>query len=186
LSALARQRVLCLADEDNLRISLKAHGLCLSFDSLLRRLSATAMGVSPWAVVTSAVGDTRHASYLVGTGWRVVSVPREIVNTVNGPCLKANGDFDFCFLAATLVSKHRFDAVVIASGDGDLCVAIARGIRRLQSVPEIHTLSVVGSTSHRIRPVNNPYLFDGNILVGRDIARPAGSPDHKLDRGLVS
>ncbi len=170
-SGLASRRVLCLLDEDNLRISIGAHALRLSFDLLLRKLSATARGVLPWAVVTARVGDDRRQKYLVQRGWHVVTVPRETVLTVKGPRIKANGDMDLCYLAGSLALK-RFEAVLLGSGDGDLCVAIARGIRRLKAAQEIFTLSVPGSTSHRILVANNPSLFDGNVMVGRDVLRP--------------
>jgi hypothetical protein len=186
LSALAGKRVLCLLDEDNLRISIKSHALRLAFDLLRRKLSATARSVSAWVVLTAELGDTRRQAYLVPRGWQVVSVPREIVMTITGPRMKANADMDICFLAGSLVLKGQFDAMLIGSGDGDLGVAIARGIRRLQAVPDIYTLSVPGSTSHRIRPSNNPTLFAANILIGRDITRPAESRNKsKVDRVLA-
>jgi hypothetical protein len=172
-SALTGKTVLVLADEDNLRIGTTTdHRLRLSFDLLLRKLASAARRVSPWAVITACAGDPRRETYLLRRGWRVLKIPRETVMTVDGPRTKSNADMDICFLAGNLIANDRFDATIIASGDGDLCIAIGRGIRRVQPAQKILTASVPGSTSHRILAANNP-LFDGNILLGRDVMRPA-------------
>ncbi len=171
-SALTGKRVLIVADEANLRISVEEHGRRLSFELLHRKLSAAARSLSPWAVISASEGDTNRAAYLLQHHWQVISIPRETVMTVDGPRMKANADMDICFLAGNLIVNDFFHAIVVASGDGDLCIAIARGIRRVQPGQEIFTASVPGSTSHRILAANNS-LFDGNVLLGRDVMRPA-------------
>ena len=171
-SALSGKTVLIVADEDNLRIGTTDHGLRLSFDLLLRKLSGTARRVSPWAVITGRADDARRETYLLHRGWRVLKIPRETVMTVDGPRTKSNADMDICFLAGNLITNDFYDATVIASGDGDLCIAIGRGIRRARPAQEILTASIPRSTSHRILAANNP-LFDGNILLGLDLMRQA-------------
>ena len=64
-----------------------------------------------------------------------------------------------------------FDGVLICSGDGDLSAAIARGIRRIQPHTKIFTLSVPGTGSRRLKERTD--LFDGNMVVGNDLVRPA-------------
>jgi hypothetical protein len=161
------QRVLFLADEDNLRISMQERGARLSYKALLQRVQEAAQSVSAWAVLATAAGDGRRAEDLQGQGWNVVAIPQEVVVTVDGPCLKANADMDFCFAAGYLARTGRCDAVVLGSGDGDLCVAVARGIKRMPGARKVYTLSVPGSTSQRLK--SRPDLFDGNILIGRDL-----------------
>jgi len=172
LSALNGKTVLIFADEDNLRIGTTDHGLRMSFDLLLRKVASAARRVSPWAVITAFAGDPRREAYLLRRGWRVLKIPRETVMTVDGPRTKSNADMDICFLAGSLIVKDIYDVTIIASGDGDLCIAIGRGIRRVRPAQEVFTVSVPGSTSHRILAANNP-LFDRNTLLGQDVMRPA-------------
>lgn len=161
--------VLCLVDEDNLRISLQRHGVRLSYRTLLARLTSQARRVAAWAVLTAAAGDSRREAYLAQRGWDVLTIPQEVVMTVDGPCKKANADLDLCFTAGALARAKRCEAVLLGTGDGDLAIAIARGIKRLHAGRAVYTLSVPGSTSHRLR--NAPDLFAGNLLIGEDITR---------------
>jgi len=83
--------------------------------------------------------------------------------------VKGNADMDLCFHIGFLVRRSHCDTVVIGSGDGDLCVAVGRGLRRLPGrALQILTLSVPGATSHRLRSRTD--LFDGNIALGQDVA----------------
>jgi len=170
-SALRGKRLLALVDEDNLRMALKAYGVRIAYRVFLRHLKAEAQKVSPWVVCTRFENDDRRDAYLKGCGWNAVAIARETVMTVRGPTRKANADMDLCFVAGYLARGGSFDAVLIGSGDGDLCLSIARGIKRIPARREVFTLSVPRSTSHRILCANEPGLFDGNIIVGRDICK---------------
>jgi hypothetical protein len=174
LSALKGRRVLTVLDEDNLRISMQHHHQPLSYRRLLARLHGETTRVFPLAVLTAPEGDQRREAYLKSRGWNVLAIPRETVLTTTGPQLKANADFDLAFELGHLVNTGQFDAVLLGTGDGDLAVAIGRGIRR--RCPQLHlfTLSVAGSASGRLRSRSD--LFDGNIVVGRDISRDLRSP----------
>lgn len=165
----AGTRLLCLVDEDNLRISLQRQSVRLSYRTLLARLTAQARHVAACAVLTVAVGDSRREAYLQQRGWHVLTIPQETVLTVHGPAKKANADLDLCFEAGVLVSVAQCEAVLLGTGDGDLAIAIARGLRRRQPMCAVYTLSVPGSTSHRL--LNAPDLFTDNLLIGEDITR---------------
>jgi hypothetical protein len=171
LSPLKGRRVLTVLDEDNLRISMRQYNLPLSYRRLLGRLHDETQLVFPLAVITAAEGDHRRGTSLANSGWSVIVVPRETVFTSAGPQLKANADFDLAFELGHLVNPRQFDTVLLGTGDGDLAVAIGRGIRR--NCPHLHlfTLSVPGSASARLR--TRADLFDGNILVGRDLIHTA-------------
>jgi hypothetical protein len=78
---------------------------------------------------------------------------------------------DLCFECGRLVGAGQYDAVLVGSGDGDLCVALARGIRRIAPGCRTVTLSVRESTSRRL--LTRPDLFDGNILIGGDLTDSA-------------
>jgi hypothetical protein len=161
--------VLTVVDEDNLRISMQHHRQPLSYRRLLARLHTETTRVFPLAVLTATEGDQRREAYLKSRGWNVLAIPRETVFTPAGLQLKANADFDLAFELGHLVNTGQFDAVLLGTGDGDLAVAIGRGIRR--RCPHLHlfTLSVAGSASARLRSRSD--LFEGNIVVGRDLSR---------------
>jgi len=169
LGQLAGQRLVCAVDEDNLRISLMRHAVRLSYHKLLQRLEATAAKASAWAVLTTTEGDHRREQYLMKRGWNVVSVVRETVLTVRGYENKSNADLDLAFLVGFLANAGDIDAVLLGTGDGDLAISMARGVKRVQPVVRVYTLSVPGSTCHRLQ--HRTDLFDGNFLVGCDITR---------------
>ena len=56
-------------------------------------------------------------------------------------------------------------------------VSIARGVKRIGPANRVYTLSVPGATSHRLRSRTD--LFDGNLLVGRDLTRAAPANDER-------
>lgn len=161
--------MLVAMDEDNLRISMQQHHQPLSYRRLLARLQDETRGVFPLAVLTTPRGDKRRQTYLESRGWNVLAIPQETVFTHAGPQLKANADFDLAFELGLRLNTAQFDAVLLGTGDGDLAVAIGRGIRRRCPDMQLFTLSVAGSASERLRSRSD--LFDGNIVVGRDISR---------------
>ncbi len=172
LSALAGMRVLCVVDDDNLRISMKAFNARLSYRKLLEGLEETASCVWPWAVLTAPRNDRGREAYFRDRGWDALTIWHEIVPSVNGPKKKANADLDLCFQAGCLVASNECDAVLIGSGDGDLCVSVARGIKRRHTATLVYTLSIPGSTSVQLSWRKD--LFDGNIFVGLDMTRRIG------------
>lgn len=176
LRRLAGRRPLCVLDDANLRISLEELGRRLSYRRLLQALRGVCPNLSAYSVLTTPAGDMRRYRYLRSRGWCALAIGEEHVDTVNGPVRKANADMDLVFLLASRLTVSRHDSILLGTGDGDLALAIARGIRRRQRPLPVYTLSVPGSTSHRILVRNHPHLFAGNILVGRDLTRPLARP----------
>lgn len=170
LSVFGGRRLLCLIDEDNLRVSIRDHERHLSYQILHQRLQRETRSLAAWAIFTRPADDHRRRCYLQMRGWRVIDIPREIVTTSQGPVKKANADMDLCFAAGYLLQQDHYDAVLIGSGDGDLCIALARGIRRIRPECAIVTLSVPGSTSRRL--TSGSPLFDATLLIGHDLTRP--------------
>lgn len=182
LAALRGKRLLCLVDEDNLRISIdQYHGRCLSYRRLLARLQQEAAGLLPVAVLTADPNNHRREEYLRRRGWQVLCIPRETVTTARGLVVKGNADMDLCFEAGRLVTSSSCNAVLIASGDGDLVIAVTRGIKRISPGKEVFTLAVTGSVSKRL--TQRPELFSGHIPVGKDLTRPC---DHRRGRPCKS
>jgi hypothetical protein len=169
LGPLAGRRVLAVVDDENLRISMTRRlGVRLSYRTLRGRLEEAAAGVTPVVVFSAAPGDDRRARYFSDRGWHPVPVPIEVVMTRDGPVRKANADFDIAFEAGRLAAGGGAEAVLVGTGDGELGVAIARGMRRALPGCRVFALGVPGSTSRRLHRRD---LFDGVIYVGRDLAR---------------
>jgi hypothetical protein len=165
------RKILYIEDNDNIRLSLRDHHAALHYESLAAKLAGVASAVVPWTVITAS-GETQHrVAFFRRFGFEVLTIPRETVRTATGVTLKGNADMDIAFHVGYLAASKQLD-ILIASGDGDLCLAIARGIKRLPKPRAVFTLSVPGATSHRILMQNNPSLFDGNIHIGRDLTRP--------------
>ncbi|MEA3187146.1 MAG: hypothetical protein QOD99_976, partial [Chthoniobacter sp.] len=92
-AALRGHRVLAVLDYENVAFSLKnIHGARFSPAGLLRAMRASARSVEPLAVLTSHPGQTAYQRSLEAAGFRVIAMPREIVNTCRGRELRANSD----------------------------------------------------------------------------------------------
>lgn len=187
LRAARGKRVLLVADADNWDYSLKRHGLRLGYRRLLSRLNAEADCVYPVAVLTSAPDDSRRSHHLEDCGWHVVSIPWETVTTFHGARKLANADMDLAFEWGCLSIISGCDTALIGTGDGDLAVSIARGLRRLHRRIRIsiHTLSVVGASSSRLWQRND--LFDSSVMIGEDMLENIASRHqfscHRISKG---
>lgn len=171
LSLLAGHRLLFLADDENLRISMKnIHCRQLDFRRLQHRLANVARNLQAWSVLTSPCEEPNRAERLKSAGWRVVSIPRQVVPSFHGLQVKANADHDLAFIAGLLAGCRDYDGVLIGTGDGDLAVAVARGFKRLERAVRIYSISVPGSTSSRLRSQND--LFTANLSIGADLTSP--------------
>ena len=65
-----------------------------------------------------------------------------------------------------------FGTLIVASGDGDLVLSIARGVQRVLPGLQVYTLSVRECTSARILHHNVPKLIAGNFFVESSMLRP--------------
>ena len=149
----------------------KSHGLHIDERLLRRRIEAEARSLRPVAAYCATARDTRER-FFERDGWEVVAVPQELVRTFSGAVLKANIDMYLCvevgLRASSPAGKPRTDCTLIGSGDGDICVAIARTLKRRFPEQRVMTISVPGSTSHRLTSMAG--VFDGHIDVGLDLA----------------
>jgi hypothetical protein len=164
------QRVLVLADVENLRYSARDVGARLSYRRLAERLGRAAMACSLHAFFSRSPRDNRLLHYFLDRGW--LPHPRDIetVHTCRGKERLANSDNIILFHAGVLVSRSSADVVVLASGDGSLVCDLARCLRSLPRPRRIVTLSVAGSTSWRLDAAQNPDIT-ANIEIGRDCFR---------------
>lgn len=179
------RRLLIVADCDNWDYSLKRCGLRLRYAALLDRLSAKAKQVFAVAVLASAPGDCRRAEHLTNCGWEVVSIAWETVTTYQGVRKLANADMDLAFECGSLSVMCGCDVALIGTGDGDLAVCIARGLRRIRHLTPIaiHTLSIAGASSSRLRQRSD--LLDSSLIIGQDMLEKI-DPRQKVNKPQCS
>jgi hypothetical protein len=163
-------RVAIVADDDNVRISTQRHGRRFSYRALLERVAKESHVVAALAVVTAAPGDQGRQHYLETRGWRTLVLPREMCVGVNGLRLRSNADMDLCLEVGCWLAAVSFDLLAVVSGDGDLCVSIARAAARHRPDVRVVTLAIPGSASQELRTRRD--LFHAHVVLGRDLTRP--------------
>ncbi|WP_422050857.1 hypothetical protein [Shimia sp.] len=172
LAPLSGKRALLLADVENLSISASDLGRSLCFRSLDRVLRRHSTNISCHAFFSRKAEDNELVDAFMAIGWRAHPRDIQIARTTRGIEKFANSDHTICFGAGMLLSRSTYDVVVIATGDGALGCDLAKAIRE-HSAPgvSIITMSLAGSTSHRLNAANNAD-FDSNIEIGSDCLNP--------------
>lgn len=162
------RRILAVADDDNINVSAEKRGITMCYGRLLDRLENMATSVNAAAILTSVPGVHHRRNMLLDAGFSALELPRRKVAHVSGARTISN-DFDIAFEVARLLTVHRYDLVLLGTGDGDLAEAVAAGVRRVRRSIMVATFSIAGTASSRLRPGS---LFHANILIGRDLLRP--------------
>jgi hypothetical protein len=170
LSSLRGASVVVIADDENLRIGALKQRHRFSYRFLLESVSTVAKTVTALAVITAPPEDNGRMHYLEARGWEAVVLPRESRLSANGPQMKTNVDVDLAIEVGFRLATTRFDVLLVASGDGDLCVSIARAVGRHRPSVRVVTLAVPGSASRELSVRKE--LFDGHIAAGSDLMRP--------------
>jgi hypothetical protein len=180
LAPLADQKVVVIADAQNLDAGAKELGVKMSWANLGHVLDGCCLRASRHAILAQREGDDRRMAYLTERGWTPHATLVRQVTTHKGVVRKgAHADFLMAFLAGVIVSRTRATVCVIASGDGDLVEEMALGIRSLPRARRIVTLSLAGSTAFRLNAETSP-LIDANIEIGRDCLRDFGAVNGKM------
>jgi uncharacterized LabA/DUF88 family protein len=164
--------VLCILDHDNLRISAEREfAAAICYRDLEERLYQLTRRLYGLAILTSHHGQDGPAQELLNCKWKFIDIKREVAWTSGRREVKGNADWDICFEAGRLIQAHRFDTVLLGSGDGDLVLGIARGVRRIAPTSQVFTLSIRTTTSQRILAERVPELIAGNFFLERDLLR---------------
>lgn len=168
LRPLAGRRVLVIADVENLTYGAADLGLTLRY----RRLSmlvASGCAAAEFHAYFSREREDRHfEDLLAANGWEAHPRDIETVVTVHGRKRCANSDHAIAFGAGVYATQPRFDAVVLATGDGDLGCEIAAAVRRERGPGLVLcTLSLAGSTSRRLDAAHSGDI-DANLEIGLD------------------
>lgn len=175
LDDLSGCRVLVLADDENLRYSARDLGYKLSHRLLAERFNDCVRHCTLHAFFSRQAGDERRCDYFRARGWMPHPRDIQLVHTRHGVEHRANADNSLLFKAGVLVSRTGADAVVLASGDGDLVCDLARELHELPKPRKVYTLSLAGSTSFRLDARRNADI-DGNIEVGLDCLHALEAP----------
>jgi len=170
LSPLRGARVAIVADDDNIRLSTRRQARRFSYGTLLERVAKESSVAVALAVITAAPGDQGRQHYLETRGWKTLVLPRELCPGVHGPRLRSNADMDLCLEVGCWLAALSFDLMVLVSGDGDLCVSVARATARHRPDVRTMTLAVPGSASHQLWTRRD--LFAAYIAIGRDLTLP--------------
>jgi len=170
LSSLLGQRVIVIADAQNLDRGARDLGYKMSWALLGDKIDAAAEWTSRHAILSQHPGDERRMNYFCERDWNPHATKIRTVSTRKGLERKSNADFLLSFLAGVLVSRTPADVVVIASGDGDLVEEIAIGIGSLQKDRSIVTMSLAGSTAQRLNAETSDFI-SANIEIGKDCFR---------------
>jgi hypothetical protein len=184
-ACLVSKRVLLLIDDDNLRVSNQnALRKSFSYRALANELDRITRCCDKFAFFSSAPGDHSRQQYFSRRGYNTLDLKREFESRPGGRITaNSNADFDLAVQGGYLLSLCRYDCVLVGSGDGDLVLAIARGVQRLLPDVRVFTLSVPGCTSHRIL-ASKTSLIAANFLVEDSMLRalPSGkkSGSHHL------
>lgn len=182
LKVLAGSCLLAVVDDDNLRIGCQSKlSAKLSYRALAEALRSICTSVELHAVLTSVEGRGVRNNYFSRRGFHVLNVRREIVETASSRRVVPN-DFDISFTVGASLARGGFDAVLLGTGDGDLALAIARGVRRVTPWARVYTLSVPGATSSRIQKDHAPEFIDGNLLVDQSLLRRLKAPPERPSR----
>lgn len=182
LAALMGKRVLLLADIENLSISASDLGRSLCFDSLNRVLRRHPDDISCHAFFSRMADDNELVDAFKSISWKPHPRDIQVARTTRGIEKFANSDHTICFGAGMLISQASYDVVVIATGDGALGCDLAKAIRQHSaSRVSVVTLSLAGSTSHRLNAETNSDL-DNNIEIGMDCMIPLVSGSQRAGR----
>lgn len=161
--------VLLLGDAENLSYGLRKQGLDLDF-AQLRQVVAARCGVlhaHAFATVPDKPAQRYARSYFTGAGWHEHVALAQHVRTIRGAERRANSDPSILLACGELAALQRPDAVVLATGDGDLGCDMARFLKMRHDPPAVFVCSMKGATSKRLLSGTNADI-DGNIWIGRD------------------
>lgn len=163
------QRVLLIGDAENLSYGLRKEGFDLDFARLRELVAACSGTIHPhaFATVSGAAAQRYAQDYFTRIGWEHRVECAHTVRTCRGTERRANSDPCILLGCGELATRLQPDAVVLATGDGDLGCDMARYLKRRPGSTRVLVCSIAMATSHRLLAANNPDI-DGNLWLGWD------------------
>ncbi len=177
-SVLGGLTVVFLADVESLRIGARKDGGLLQFRTLGQQIRKCARRAMLAAVIKSNYGSERLRRSLICCGYHVVLAGDTLGKVENA------ADRAFCFEAGRLVCDGGFDALVVGSGDANIALPVAEGIRRIRPNIKVLTLSFPSFTHAEIADAKYQHLFDGHIWAGGEVTTQVEMRDVVTHRKL--
>lgn len=183
LNVLVGQRLLVLADIQNIDCGARDLGYRPSYGALARTLSTVAHSASLHAIFARHGHDDRRWRAFTAAGWIPHAKMARLTSRGTSGRPDANIDHLLAFMAGLLAGLVSTDVVVLVSGDGQLVLDVAEGISQLPRPKPVVTLSLAGSTSYRI-DARKCSLIRSNLELGKDcLHRPAHCAPHGIYAG---
>lgn len=170
-SSLKGKDIQVLADVENLNYSARDLGFKLSYRKLTDILRSITSTCALHAFFSREIGRDNWERYFQKRGWHPHPYDIKTVRTHRGKERLANSDNLILFTAGLLASRSSADVITLGSGDGSMVCDLAESLSKLPKKRTIVTLSLAGSTSHRLNARSNPHITE-NIEIGLDCLRP--------------
>jgi len=172
LDALLNQDVVVLIDDENLQYSAKDLSYKVSYGSMKEKLKLITNSCKLHTFFSSNSQINDRSKYFRKYGFVTHVKNIEYIPSFNGRTKKiANSDNFILFQAGALITRSKAKVVIIASGDGQLVSDLSVCISKLPTKRDVFSMSLAGSTSHRLNASNNRFI-KGNIEIGQDFLRP--------------
>ena len=170
VAVLANRRVLLLADAQNLSFSLRKRQTDCDYAALLGAIRKVAHQVTAHAFAWVEAGEEeRYAQkYFEKAGWVPHIWQNQHVLAHDGTRHRMNCDSSMLLWGGSLISRTRADAVVLATGDGDLAGDMLHFMRELRTPRTPVVMGVAGCISSRLQPAHTPEIA-AVIALGRDV-----------------
>ncbi len=178
LELLAGERVLAVADAQNLNMGARDLGRKVSWKALGTILDRAAARIERHVVLSAPQGEDRRTQYFAERGWTAHVKQSRMVRNHKGWQRISNADGLLLFVTGMLAANSDASLVLVCSGDGELVEEVAEALY-LQGLPlRVATLSLAGSTSARLDAACSS-LVAMNLELGADCLRSLAGTDER-------
>ena len=153
------KKTLMVGDGENVHYGAKNLNLRLNVNSFAEKISAS--GSTAFIVSTRNVFSKKEVQTFRDKG--IQFIEREPIYE----CYRhSNSDNTLIALTSSAISTGDYEHLCIMSGDGELVLGLAQGVKLIDSKVIVSSLSWPSSTSRSI--VEHPLLDGGNFEIGMD------------------
>lgn len=170
LNLLRGQKIIVIADVQNLTAGANTYGCKFSYDSLARILREASVSGSFHAFYAAENPENNRNAYFKTRGWTPYPYQVHHVETCRGLERRSNVDTLLACIAGARICTSPADVVVLCSGDGGLVTDLAQAVLFFPKPRKVVTVSLAGSTAQSLNAQHNP-LIAANIECGRDVLR---------------
>lgn len=181
LAVLSGERVLAVADAQNLDHGARDLGLRIRWGALGRKLEGAAEKIQRHVVFAEPEGAQGRTQFFAERGW-VPHVKRpRWVRSCRGRERISNADGLLLFMTGALLVPSGATLILVCSGDGALVEEVAEAVQQCGPGRRIATLSLAGSTSARLNAACSAFVV-ANLELGMDCMEERAAPATKGGR----